>query len=101
MRIEIAYAEPAHQWLWQREVPEGMTLAQALEDAEVRAACPALQSAEPPMLGVWSKVVTEPSTHILQDGDRVEIYRPLTIDPKAARKARAEKVRAEKAKSAR
>jgi hypothetical protein len=53
------------------------------------------------MLGVWSKVVTEPSTHILQDGDRVEIYRPLTIDPKAARKARAEKVRAEKAKSAR
>lgn len=93
MRIEIAYAEVVQQWLWQRDVPEGSTLAQALDDAEVRAACPALQSAEPPAVGVWSKVVAEPSAYILQEGDRVEIYRPLIIDPKAARKARAEKAK--------
>ena len=93
MRIEIAYAEIEQQWLWQRDVAEGSTLAQALDDDEVRAACPALQSAEPPAVGVWSKVVTEPSTYILQEGDRVEIYRPLIIDPKAARKARAEKAK--------
>ncbi|MEO6699662.1 MAG: RnfH family protein [Paraperlucidibaca sp.] len=93
MRIEIAYAEPSQQWLWRREVAEGTTLAQVVDDAEVRAVCPALQSAEPPTFGVWSKVVAEPSLHILQDGDRVEIYRPLTIDPKAARKARAEKAK--------
>lgn len=93
MRIEIAYAEVERQWLWQRDVPEGSTLAQALNDDEVRAACPALQGAEPPAVGVWSKVVAEPSAHVLQEGDRVEIYRPLIIDPKAARKARAEKAK--------
>ena len=93
MRIEIAYAEVERQWLWQRDVPEGSTLEQALNDDEGRAACPALQSAELPVVGVWSKVVAEPSTHILQEGDRVEIYRPLIIDPKAARKARAEKAK--------
>ncbi|MBT8151271.1 MAG: RnfH family protein [Gammaproteobacteria bacterium] len=32
---------------------------------------------------------------IFDDGERVEIYRPLLIDPKAVRKARAEKARAE------
>lgn len=93
MRIEIAYAEVEQQWLWRRDVPEGSTLAQALDDEEVRAVCPALQSAEPPAVGVWSKVVTEPSAYILQEGDRVEIYRPLIIDPKEARKARAEKAK--------
>ena len=93
MRIEIAYAEVERQWLWQRDVPEGSTLAQALNDDEVRAACAVLQSALPPAVGVWGYVVVEPSTYILQEGDRVEIYRPLIIDPKAARKARAEKAK--------
>jgi len=35
----------------------------------------------------------------LKEGDRVEIYRALTIDPMAARKARADKVRQQRAKA--
>jgi putative ubiquitin-RnfH superfamily antitoxin RatB of RatAB toxin-antitoxin module len=31
--------------------------------------------------------------HALRDGDRIEIYRPLTADPKAARRARAKQAR--------
>jgi len=37
-------------------------------------------------LGVWCRVC-EPGT-LLRDRDRVEIYRPLTVDPKEARRLR-------------
>lgn len=36
--------------------------------------------------GVWGRVVS--SDHVLRDGDRVELYRPLTVDPKKARRER-------------
>ncbi len=37
-------------------------------------------------LGVWGKRV--PAPHILCNGDRLELYRPLTVDPKVARRER-------------
>ena len=36
--------------------------------------------------GIWGRVV--PPEHILQVGDRLELYRPLTVDPKVARRQR-------------
>ncbi len=39
-----------------------------------------------PACGVWSKL--RPLDHELQDGDRVELYRPLRVDPKEARRQR-------------
>jgi sulfur carrier protein len=36
--------------------------------------------------GIWGHLVT--SGHVLKDGDRLEIYRPLLVDPKLARKQR-------------
>jgi putative ubiquitin-RnfH superfamily antitoxin RatB of RatAB toxin-antitoxin module len=36
--------------------------------------------------GVWGRVV--PVAQELRDGDRVEMYRPLTVDPKVARRER-------------
>ena len=36
--------------------------------------------------GVWGRKV--PLTHVLKDLDRLEIYRPLTVDPKVARRER-------------
>ncbi len=35
--------------------------------------------------------LADPRSHVLREGDRVEIYRELTIDPREARKARARK----------
>ena len=46
-------------------------------------------------LGIFGKAV--PATHELADGERVEIYRELLVDPKAVRRARAEKAKAERA----
>jgi putative ubiquitin-RnfH superfamily antitoxin RatB of RatAB toxin-antitoxin module len=49
-------------------------------------------------VGIFGKAVTKPKEQVLQSGERVEIYRPLIADPKEVRKARAAKVKAEKAK---
>ena len=37
-------------------------------------------------IGVWGKLVT--ADRALAEGDRLEVYRPLTVDPKVARRAR-------------
>ena len=42
-------------------------------------------------LGIFGKALREPDTLLLRDGDRVEVYRPLAIDPKAARLERAKR----------
>lgn len=42
-------------------------------------------------MGIFGKVVRKPKEQILREGDRIEIYRPLTIDPKQARLNRAAK----------
>lgn len=69
----------------QLAVEEGSTVAQVL----AMAGLPALvmsHAAEAGGLGVWGKRVKP--THPLKDTDRVEIYRPLTVDPKVARRER-------------
>jgi putative ubiquitin-RnfH superfamily antitoxin RatB of RatAB toxin-antitoxin module len=38
------------------------------------------------VLGVWGRKVT--GKHLLQAADRLELYRPLTVDPKVARRER-------------
>jgi uncharacterized protein len=53
--------------------------------------CPELGAGEP-SIGIWGRAV--PSATMLRDGDRVELYRPLTMDPQEARRLRARKVRA-------
>lgn len=38
------------------------------------------------VVGIWGKEV--PPGYALQEGDRLELYRPLTVDPKVARRLR-------------
>lgn len=38
------------------------------------------------VLGVWGRKVS--GNHMLRQGDRVELYRPLLVDPKVARRER-------------
>ncbi|MNJ79349.1 Persistence and stress-resistance antitoxin PasI [compost metagenome] len=42
-------------------------------------------------LGIFGKVLAKPEERLLEEGDRVEIYRPLIADPKEVRKLRAAK----------
>jgi putative ubiquitin-RnfH superfamily antitoxin RatB of RatAB toxin-antitoxin module len=39
-------------------------------------------------LGVWNKALKDSATYVLQDGDRLEIYRTLRVDPMTARRER-------------
>ena len=45
-----------------------------------------------PLIGIWGRACV-PET-VLADGDRVEVYRPLTMDPNEARRLRARNLRA-------
>jgi putative ubiquitin-RnfH superfamily antitoxin RatB of RatAB toxin-antitoxin module len=40
-------------------------------------------------LGIFGKHLSDPDHQVLSEGDRIEIYRPLQIDPKTARAERA------------
>jgi putative ubiquitin-RnfH superfamily antitoxin RatB of RatAB toxin-antitoxin module len=83
--VEVAYAEPGRQFLRRVELPGGATVADALLasglEREFAIDASALGA------GVWSRPV--PRQTALRDGDRVELYRPLQVDPKESRRRRA------------
>jgi uncharacterized protein len=87
--VELAYAEPARQFLRRLELAEGATVADAIGasglETEFAIDASALQA------GIWSKPVTRDAR--LAQGDRVELYRALKIDPKEARRLRAQRAR--------
>ena len=74
-------------------VPQGSTVASVLDlgilqwlqsDASVDAEkLPSLKFQQP---GIWGRKV--PWTHAVKAGDRIELYRPLKVDPKVARRQR-------------
>jgi putative ubiquitin-RnfH superfamily antitoxin RatB of RatAB toxin-antitoxin module len=84
--VEVVFAEPSRRWLREVTLPEGSTVAQAIEASGIVRDIPGLV-VDPARLGVFSRKVT--LDHVLGEGDRVEIYRPLTMDPKEARRRRA------------
>jgi uncharacterized protein len=83
--VEVAYAGPEGQAILALAVPEGTTAW-----AAVRMALPQLPAGIQPdegRLGIFGKKVA--GDHVLAQGDRVEIYRALTLDPMEARRRRA------------
>ena len=86
LRIEVVYAQPERAWRVQLLLPAGATARQAFEASGLRSRIADLQLGDPD-LGVFASPVG--ADHRLRDGDRVEIYRPLLIDPKDARRRRA------------
>ncbi|MCX8004748.1 MAG: RnfH family protein [Burkholderiaceae bacterium] len=87
MRITVVYCPPGAVWQREVELAPGATLAHALDASGVLAAFPHLAD-EPLQVGVFGRL--RPLHAPLADGDRVEIYRPLLIDPKEARRRRAQ-----------
>jgi len=86
LRIEVVHATPQRQVLLAVTVPAGCTVAQAIERSGIRAQFPGL-AVDPEAVGTFGRKV--PADHPLQDGDRVEIYRPLLADPREVRRQRA------------
>ena len=86
LRVEVVYARPDRAWRVHLCMAPGSTALQAYEASGLRVQIAELGQTEPD-LGVFSHPVLP--DRLLRDGDRVEIYRPLLIDPKDARRKRA------------
>jgi sulfur carrier protein len=82
MRVTVCWS-PQPRVVHERvlELPDGATLRQALTAAGWLAG-----EQDAPQAGVWGRRVD--LSHTLRDADRVEVYRPLTVDPKVARRER-------------
>jgi uncharacterized protein len=65
------------------EVPPGTTVQQAFVRSGLAARHPGCETLP---LGLWGRV--RPGGTLLREGDRVEVYRALTVDPKEARRRR-------------
>ena len=76
--VELAYARPDRQWLLTLSVPANSTVAAVIAQSGLLAQCPELDL-DQNAVGIWSRPV--PLTQPVQAGDRVEIYRPLRLDP--------------------
>ena len=87
LTVEIAYGLPSRQALLVVDVPVGATVADVISASGIEAEFPDLE-VDPNRVGVFGQKVSLDRT--VAAGDRVEIYRPLLIDPKEARRARAE-----------
>lgn len=88
MTVEVAYALPDQQVILPVEVPEDATADMAIAASGIQKRFPEIDLAQQ-KIGIFSRVV--PLTQTLQPRDRIEIYRPLIADPKAARRERAAK----------
>ena len=81
--IEVVYALPEKQWIESMPFADGMTAREAVERSGLMEAHPEI-GARPLVLGVFGNEV--PHRHRLKDGDRVEICRPLALDPREMRR---------------
>jgi len=85
MMIGVAYATLAKQLWLNVEVPFGATVKEGIEKSGILREFVDIDL-ETQKVGIFGKVVKLDDT--LKDGDRVEIYRPITADPKAAKRKR-------------
>ncbi|MGF1526482.1 MAG: RnfH family protein [Candidatus Competibacterales bacterium] len=86
LRVEVVYALPDHQALVTVALPPGATVACAIKASQLPSRFPAIDLAVH-KAGIYGRIT--PLTTPVQDGDRVEIYRPLTVDPPTLRRHRA------------
>jgi putative ubiquitin-RnfH superfamily antitoxin RatB of RatAB toxin-antitoxin module len=84
--VQVAFATPQTQVIMDLALKEGASIAEAILASGICARFPEL---DPDALqaGVWGKVRSRDFP--LREGDRVEIYRVLKVDPKDARRSRA------------
>ena len=83
MQVEVVFALPDRQMLEVVTVPDDAVVADALRLCSIEARFPGIAFDEL-QAGIWGKPVER--TQALRDGDRVEIYRPLEMDPREARR---------------
>lgn len=85
MQVEVCYLAPGIQDCRTLQLPTGSTLEEAVHASGLLAQQGAIDLKQH-KVGIWNKVVSLQT--VLREQDRVEIYRPLTADPKLVRRQR-------------
>ncbi|HLD84489.1 MAG TPA: RnfH family protein [Coxiellaceae bacterium] len=86
--ITVAFAKPDQQIEIPLSVEENCTVALAIARSKICERFPDI-NLQTILVGIFGKRVKLDAP--LKAGDRIEIYRPLIIDPKEARRLRAKK----------
>jgi len=84
-RCTVAFALPHRQWIWEVTVPDRATVGELL--AQARAIAGRVEIPWDGDVGIFGVLCDRHA--VPQDGDRIEIYRPLNADPKESRRERA------------
>lgn len=92
IQVEVAYATPDKQLILSLKVPEGVTMFEAAERSNIVEHFPEIVL-EQASMGIFGRLEKKPKQRVLKDQERVEIYRPLQVDPKEIRRRRAEQAR--------
>ena len=79
MKVSVTYALPERQSWVELDLPEHTTVREAIDASGILRAYPTLDLATQ-KVGIFGKLVALDAR--LEPGQRVEIYRPITADPK-------------------
>jgi putative ubiquitin-RnfH superfamily antitoxin RatB of RatAB toxin-antitoxin module len=86
--VEVAYARPDQQVIVAVSVPAETSAEQAILASGILERFPEIDLSQQ-KVGIFSQICT--LQKILNNGDRIEIYRPLLQDPMTARRNRLQK----------
>jgi hypothetical protein len=86
MQVEVVYALPGEATVIPVIVDAGSTIADAIRASGIQQLFPEIDL-DSGKVGVFSRIKS--TDDVVCEGDRIEIYRPLTADPKEARRRRA------------
>ncbi len=87
MRVGLAYTDPDDPIWLQIDVPEGSTLKEAIEASGLLKRYPKIDL-DKQKVGIFGKLAKLDT--VIKEGDRVEIYRPITADPKKVKRRKRE-----------
>lgn len=103
--VEVAYALPSEQRIIALQVPRGTTAVEAVQLSGILQLFPQIDpytelqfNPQAIPMGIFSRPLDGkssplPQDYVLKERDRVEIYRPLQVDPMQARQLRAARAR--------
>lgn len=83
MKVGVTYALPERQAWLTVDVPDGTTVKQAIERSGILGQFPEINLAQQ-KVGIYGKVAALDA--VVEDGARIEIYRPITVDPTTVRR---------------
>ncbi|NQY88086.1 MAG: RnfH family protein [Colwellia sp.] len=92
IQVEVVYGLAHKQKLLSLLVNKGATVEQVIIESGILSLFTEIDLTEN-KVGIWNKAVK--LSQLVEDLDRIEIYRPLIADPKEVRKRRAEKAKLE------